>query len=233
MAEQNSPRPHRSATTQRAPWEDIDVDALYEATEPAQVAILTDPRRVQFLLPFLGRERTVSEAARQLDITGNALLYRVRKMLEAGLLQVVAERPRAGRAIKVYRSSHDGYRVPMSAMHYDDLRHRVDTYGRRMFSDLAGAYTAALLDAPHHDRVITLNRDGDVWTTDLLPATTRQGRPVVMTDIIARLDRQQAELVERRLREALEEALSSDGPASSAGTKEPYFVMGAMVPMPR
>lgn len=218
---------------QRAPWEDIDVDALFEVTDPAQARILTDPDRVRFLLPFLGRERTIGQAAAALGVTGNALLYRVRRMVEAGLLQVVAERPRAGRAIKVYRSIHDGYRVPMSAMHYDDLRHRVDTHGRRMIADLAAAYTAALLDAPHHDRVITRNRDGEVWTTDLLPTTIRGGRPVVMTDAIVPLDRRQAELVARRLREALEEALSAGGPVAPAGASELYVVMGAVVPMPR
>lgn len=233
MAEQNSPRGPRSATVQRAPWENIDVDALHEVTDPAQAAILTDPHRVQFLLPFLGREKTVSQAAAEVVVTPNSLLYRVRRMVGAGLLQVVEERPRGGRAIKVYRSSHDGYRVPMSAMRYDDLRHRVDTYGRRMFTDLASAYTAALLDAPHHDRVVTRNRDGEVWTTDLLPATTRGGRPVLMTDVIVPLDQRQAELVTRRIREALEEALSSVGPEASAGLAEPYFVMGAVVPMPR
>ncbi len=201
--------------------------------DPAQVEILTDPARVRFLRPFMGREVTISQVASELEVTPNALLYRVRRMLDAGLLRVVATRPRRGRAIKVYRASHDGYRVPVSAMRYDDLRQRVDVYSRPIVEDLSRAYTAALLDAGQHDRIIALNSAGHPWGTDLLPTTTAQGRPVVFADAVLWLDQEQASLVQRRLREALEEALQRAGSAGPSGTRHPYLVMGAVLPMPR
>lgn len=214
------------------PWDDIDVDVLHEVTDPAQVAILTDPHRVRFLRPFLGRARTVSAVAAELEVSPNRLLYRVRRMVDAGLLQVVATRPRAGRAIKVYRSSHDGYRVPMAAMRYDDIRHRVATFGRPLLENLARAYTAALLTAPRHDRVIARTRAGDVWATDLLPAATRQGDPLHFADTVLWLDQEQAHRVQLRMQQALEDALSAADPTPAGGTTAPFFVMGALLPMP-
>lgn len=214
------------------PWDDIDIDALHEVTDPAQVAILTDPHRVRFLRPFLGREMTVSQVAAELEVSPNALLYRVRRMVDDGLLRVVETRPRAGRAVKVYRASHDGYRVPMSAMRYDDIRHRVDTYGRPLLENLARAYTAALLAAPRHDRVVARTRSGDVWATDLLPSATRQGDPLLFADTVLWLDQEQAHRVRLRLQEALDEALSSADPTHATGSATPYFVMGALLPMP-
>lgn len=234
MGEQNSPSPLRdeSARPSPAPWGDIDVESLHTVTDPAQVAILADPRRVRYFRPFLAREATVSEVAVELGVTANALLYRVRRMTDAGLLRVVEERPRAGRAVKVYRSSHDGYRVPMSAMRYDDLRHRVDTYGRPLLDDIARAYTTALRDAPHHDRVIARNSAGEVWTTDLLPTRSRRGEPLVFADSVLWLDRRQAEIAQRLVHEALETALSADDSELPAGPRSPYLVMGAVLPLP-
>ncbi|GAA1491536.1 ArsR/SmtB family transcription factor [Brachybacterium sacelli] len=233
MGEQNSPsRPaDESVRPGRAPWDDIDVESLHTVTDPAQVAILADPRRVRFIRPFLAREATVSEVAGELGVTANSLLYRVRRMTDAGLLRVVEERPRTGRAIKVYRSSYDGYRVPMSAMQYDDLRHRVDAYGRPLLDDLARAYTTALRDAPHHDRIIARNSAGEVWTTDLLPTKTRRGEPLVFADSVLWLDRRQAEIAQRHVHEALEAALSADDSEHSAGPRAPYLVMGAVLPL--
>lgn len=215
------------------PWDDIGIEALHEVTDPAMAAILTDPNRVRFLRPFVGRDATVSQVAAELEISPNALLYRVRRMVDAGLLRVVETRPRAGRAIKVYRSSHDGYRVPMSAMRYDDIRHRVDTYGRPLLEDLSRAYTAALLAAPRHDRVIARTRTGDVWSTDLLPTSTRQGDPLLFADTVLWLDQEQAKRVQRRIQEALEDALSAADQAHSGSDTKPYFLTGVLLPMPQ
>lgn len=219
-------------TAPHSPWNDIDLAGLHEATDPAQVAILTDPTRVRFLRPFLARSATVAQVAHEMDVTPNALLYRVRRMVDAGLLQVVEERPRAGRAVKVYRSSHDGYRVPMSAMSYDDLRHRVDTYSQPILNDLARAYTAALRDAPHHDRVLARNTAGEVWGTDLVPTRTRHGHPLVFADAVVWLDRDQAQHVHHLIEDAISEALRQPNPAQSTGPRTRYFTIGGLLPMP-
>lgn len=83
--------------------------------------MLMDPRVRRFFLPFLACDRTVGEAAAEAGCSPPVMLYRVGTFLRAGLLRVVHERPRAGRALKVYRSVHDAYLVPFSLMPYADL----------------------------------------------------------------------------------------------------------------
>lgn len=71
--------------------------------------------------PFLAREKTVTEAAEEVGCDPSVMLYRVGRFVRAGLLRVVDERKRAGRAIKVYRSSHDAFLVPYAATSFATL----------------------------------------------------------------------------------------------------------------
>lgn len=89
-------------------------------SNPSAARILLDPDELHFFEPFLNRESTVKAAAALLGCRPNSLLARVRKMQHCGLLEVAREVPRAGRAIKVYRSVAAVYFVPLSGWHYDD-----------------------------------------------------------------------------------------------------------------
>ena len=81
-------------------------------TDPAVAAALTNPRTLRQLEPFLNRERTVLEAAQEGGVKPNTMLARVRRFTALGLLSVTREVPRAGRAVKVYRSSAESFFVP-------------------------------------------------------------------------------------------------------------------------
>ncbi len=81
-------------------------------TDPAAAAALTNPQTLRQLEPFLNRERTVLEAAREGGVKPNTMLARVRRFTALGLLSVTREVPRAGRAVKVYRSSAESFFVP-------------------------------------------------------------------------------------------------------------------------
>ncbi len=83
------------------------------------VRALSDPEARRVLAPFVGQERTVSQAAAELGMDGNALLMRVRRFVRLGLLKVVREEPRKGRAVKVYRAVTDGFFVPYTASPFD------------------------------------------------------------------------------------------------------------------
>jgi hypothetical protein len=96
-------------------------DSIHVVTDPAQARLLYDSVARRFLTPFLAREATISEAAATLDADIDAVSYRVRSFLKAGLLQVTGERKRAGRPIKVYRSVHDGYFIPFSTTPFATL----------------------------------------------------------------------------------------------------------------
>lgn len=212
-------------------WNDIDVDDLHVVQDRNQAALLTDPVRVRFLYPFLGRESTVGEAAEALGTSTNSMLYRVRRMARAGLLHVVEERPRAGRAIKVYRSVHDGYRVPLEAMRFDDVRHRVDVQGRPLMEDVASAYSAALLATARHDRVVSRTRSGELWSTDLLPEVTGRGEALHMSDTLVSLTPQKAGEIRDRLRAVLREALEADSDVAGQDRRT-YLLMSALLPRP-
>lgn len=80
--------------------------------DETQARMLMDPAVARFFRPFLASDATVSEAAAEVGCSSSTMLYRVRTFVHAGLLRVAEERPRAGRAIKVYRSTHDAYLIP-------------------------------------------------------------------------------------------------------------------------
>ncbi len=93
--------------------------------DPRQVRLLTDAKSRAFFEPFLARERSVADAAGEVGCKLDTMLYRVGRFQEAGLLTVAREQPRAGRAIKLYRSVADGFFVPLSATPFADLEERL------------------------------------------------------------------------------------------------------------
>src|SRR5690606_40272162 len=76
---------------------------------------------LRHLAPFLGRTLSVSEAARETGEKANTTLKRVQRFVEMGLLEVVGERKRAGRPVKLYRTVADVFFVPFEATHSESL----------------------------------------------------------------------------------------------------------------
>ena len=85
-------------------------------TDGEAARILTDTAQLRLLEPFFKRETTLSDAAAELSVRLNTLLYRVNKFVELGLLTVVREEPRRGKAVKVYRASAEDFFVPFDVM---------------------------------------------------------------------------------------------------------------------
>ncbi|CAN5866203.1 hypothetical protein BH24DEI2_BH24DEI2_26610 [soil metagenome] len=73
------------------------------------------------LAPFLGRDCTVTRAAQETGTKPNTVLSRVRRFVKLGLLQVVREEQRKGRAVKVYRSTADVFFVPFETTSAETL----------------------------------------------------------------------------------------------------------------
>ncbi len=57
----------------------------------------------------------MTRAARELGVQANSLLYRVERLVSLGLLRVVREECRQGKAVKVHRASADEFFVPFAA----------------------------------------------------------------------------------------------------------------------
>lgn len=202
-----------------------------EVDDPAQAEVLTDPTRLRYLVPFLGRVRTVGAVAEELDAHPDTVLYRVRTLVDVGLLRVDREEPRRGRPIKHYRASADGYFVPFHASPFADLEEDLRTNWQAPFHALI-ANMAALLraagieghrvyrvgDAVHVESAPSLARPLDLAHPDLRHATVVHRTAHLTPDEAQRLQAELNDVVQRY------------GQASDDERRRPYLVWGALVP---
>ena len=100
------------------------------STSSASTRIVENTDLAEFLLnhatqkllhPFIGKAESVSQAAKSLDMSISALLYRVQKLQEWDVLHVVREEQRAGRPIKFYAATSDSFFVPFGATRAETL----------------------------------------------------------------------------------------------------------------
>ena len=82
--------------------------------DPEAALWLADPERRQWLVPFVGGERTLAEVGRELDVPVNAVLYRARLLVKHGLVRVVGEERRRGRPMKRYSAAAQAFIVPVT-----------------------------------------------------------------------------------------------------------------------
>jgi hypothetical protein len=103
-------------------------------SETSTAAALLSPPLRGSLLPFLGRELTISQAAAETGTKLNTMYARVKKLLGLELLLVGREQPRNGRAIKLYRSTSDRYFLPYRVVPDDTrlaLEEQLDSHWER------------------------------------------------------------------------------------------------------
>ena len=83
-----------------------------EITDERAAALLLNSKTRQFLGPFIGEKKGVKEASDELGVEFARCYAYVKQFERAGLLEVVERVPRAGRAIKRYRSTADEFFIP-------------------------------------------------------------------------------------------------------------------------
>jgi hypothetical protein len=98
---------------------------VHVISDPDQATLLTDAQLRVFLLPFLGRVKSVSQVAAELGIKVNAMLYRVQQMLACGLLEPDHLEARGGRPIQYYRAVADVLFVPFTATVFETLEAQI------------------------------------------------------------------------------------------------------------
>ncbi len=138
-------------------------DGAQRVDDPAAAKLLTHEDYRAVLGAFLGRERSVTEAAQELRLGLDATLYRVRRLHQAGLLEVRAVQPRAGRAIKRYRAVHDAWFVPFEALPYADLEETFLELHVAHARVIARAAARALGRSEWSGYRIERNEDGRLW----------------------------------------------------------------------
>jgi hypothetical protein len=103
--------------------------------DPAAAELLMNPTTLRQLAPYLGRERTVGQAAVESGELANTVLKRAKRFLAAGLLEVSGTLPRRGRPMKLYRTTADLFFVPFEATAAESLEASLaerDAYWERL-----------------------------------------------------------------------------------------------------
>ena len=208
---------------------DLDSGSFFTVTETEQARLLTEPTSKEFFKPFLARERSASEAATVMQCSLNTMLYRIKTLLRAGLLGVVREEPRKGRAVKIYRSVHDAYFIPFSVTPYATLEERLEVQAAPIFSGLIHSYAAALKKNERYGHHIFTDENGTVLTSDLLPELTPTGQAVVYSDMTVQLRDEDARAVAQELRAVYERAGRLGLPRGDKAGQE-YLHIVALLP---
>lgn len=85
-------------------------------SDPQAAPLLMGGWEMRYLAPFLGREATLTQAARELGVGLSRLDYQVRKLRRLGLLRVSRVERRGRRELKVYSAVAERVFVPFAAM---------------------------------------------------------------------------------------------------------------------
>lgn len=85
--------------------------STFTAKTPEQARLLLDFTFLRPLGVLMYREASVAEVAQTTDLSVKQAHHKITRLLNAELIWVVGERPRAGRPIKLYRAAPE-YRVP-------------------------------------------------------------------------------------------------------------------------
>ena len=197
----------------------------FTLTTPQQARLLSDPAAVRHLHPFIGRTVSVSEAAREIGVSTERMMYRVKQFVAAGLLAPEGERPRQGRPVRLYRAL-GGLRVPFALTPFEDLEAQLRTqsapYERLRHRSLA----RGLRRLENHARLLYRADSGEIHSeTELLLPDWR--RDHVDGDYVGVqwLTDEEARHIQRLmddLRESLSEAKERSG-------RKPYLLQAALV----
>ena len=110
-------------------------------TDPTAIVYLANPANLECLVPFLGRELTLSQAAEELQSGLSRIHYQVNRLLEMNLLRITRVEPRAGRAIKHYSAVAERLFVPFDTTSFASLEEALGrahlTLSRSLAHDLA------------------------------------------------------------------------------------------------
>jgi hypothetical protein len=91
---------------------------------------VTSPASARYFAAFLGRERSASQVARELEVDVGSVLYRIKRMCAYGLIRCTRLEPRAGRPIRYYRSVADAVFAPLELTSLSSVAELI-RFGRR------------------------------------------------------------------------------------------------------
>lgn len=84
--------------------------------DPEAARLVVDANAQRFLRPFLGQESSLKAAADKLGVSLNLMSYWLKRFQKANLVEVVRLEARAGRPVKVYRTTADTFVAPFELL---------------------------------------------------------------------------------------------------------------------
>lgn len=102
------------------------LESWAEVTSPDVLRALSNPELLKALSVFLGRERSVTQAAQDARLTVKRMHALTWRLLHLELLRVVRATPRAGRPIKVYTTVAPALFLPFEATSFDSFERALD-----------------------------------------------------------------------------------------------------------
>ncbi len=147
-------------------------EAFHIVTDPEQARFLSSAQTFEFFRPFVASEKSATEAAEELSVNLDTMLYRIKAFLNAGLLHVSRLKKRAGRPIKYYRSVHDAYFVPFDVTPFADTEERLKNYFDKQTALIVPKMAQVLRQVGREGRRIYRNaQNGEVWSESAGEAT--------------------------------------------------------------
>jgi hypothetical protein len=91
------------------------LSSLVTIRDPRAAIVFTDSHSRRILLQFARKPRALAEVARDIGMDLKQLHHFVTRFHRLGLVQIVEERQRTGRSIKLYQCTGDRYFIPSAA----------------------------------------------------------------------------------------------------------------------
>ena len=189
---------------------------LFTIRDPRAAAVFTQSFLRRILLQFAGQPRGIAEVAGELAVDLKQLHHAVTKLHRLGLLEVVEERPRAGRSIKLYRCAGERYFIPCELTPVP--------FSRGLAQELQGAI-ARDVSATAQGMEFWLDAQGRV--SGRMVPRRGTGMPPLDSWRILRLSTTQASLLKQELTAVLDRFQNEEG-----GGGQVYLVHAGMARRP-
>jgi hypothetical protein len=208
----------------------------FEVQTQEQARLLTDPVARQLLEPFIGFERTVTQAAQQIGCSVQRLLYRIEQFKQAGLLLETRQERRSGRPIRHYRAVADGFQIPFAFTPFADVEAMIAKQ-HAPFDRLRNRASARQsIQRGFDGRVLyrdvisgELNSES-AMPTDEMPRNAHSGTPSNDVNLIVRLSTGQARAFAHEFNDLIERLQKANQPEARGQAFLVYLGMQPLVP---
>ncbi len=145
---------------------------VYEVQRSDQAVVLSDAASRRYFKPFLGVEKSVASASREVGCSVETMAYRVKTFVAADLLRLTRVEKRRGRPIKHYRSVADVFFLPLAVMPFTDVEEMLQAQSKPWIEFLLREIAHAIQQAKEVGQYLYRDSVGEVWFSGSPPSET-------------------------------------------------------------